>query len=103
MLDVFCHREVAGREHVRHDGVLAKAELVWMKLNHGNCLSQNTDSVRVMEGEGYHLLPSVVGVADLLTSQEASIPQAGLMGKGVGEDEKHRGAALAGRQGSAFV
>ena len=86
MLDGFCHREVAEREHVRHDGVLVKAGLVWMKLNHGNCLSQNTDSVRVMEGGDYHLLPSVVGVADLLTSQEASmtIPEVGWKGRGAG-------------------
>ena len=80
-----------------------KAGLVWMKLNHGNCLSQNTDSVRVMEGEGSHLSPSVVGVADLLTSQEASIPQVGLMGRGAGESEAQGWAALVGMQGSAFV
>ena len=94
---------MAGREHVRRNGVLAEVELVWMMFDHGNCLSQGTDSVRVMEEEGSHLSPSVVGAAELSTTQEASIPLAGLMGKGVGEDEKHRGAALAGRQGSAFV
>ena len=86
MLDDFYHREMSEREHVRHDRFLVKAGQVWMKLNHVNCLSQNTDSVRVMEGGDYHLLPSAVGVADLLTSQEASmtIPEVGWKGRGAG-------------------
>ena len=84
MLDGSHHREVAGEEHVRRNGVLAEVELVWMMFDHGIYLSQGTDSVRVRKQEGSHLSPSVVGVADLLTSQEACIPQARLMGRGVG-------------------
>ena len=103
MLDGSHHREVAGEEHVRHDGIPAEVEVVWMMFDHGVYLSQGTDSVCVRKQEGSRLSPSLVGAAELSTTQEASTPLEGLMGKEEGEEEKHGGAALAGRQGSASV
>ena len=103
MLDGSHHRELAGEEHVHHNGVLAEFEVVWMMFDHRVYLSLGTDSVRVRKQEGSHIVPDIVGAAELSTTQEASTPLEGLMGKEEGEEKKHGGAALAGRKGSASV
>ena len=97
---------MAEREHIRHDGFLVKAGQVWMKLNHGNGLLQlNTDSVRGMEGGDCHLLASIGGAADLLTSQGATMttPEVGWRGRGGGQGEAPDWVSQVGIQGSPFV